>query len=254
MNRTQYVQRVREIAQESPSYRSGGDGSDGTCDCVGLGIGALRRGGVAYNSLHGTNWAARHEAVNLRRITSADALRVGDNVLKAYEPGELGYALPDRYKNDADQRDYYHMGVVVSVSPLVILHCTTPTVKTDKALGKWKYAFCWKQLTDDEEQPMSEIYKAVVTTKRDPLTLRNAPDGDRIGKLPRGAVVSVMAESEGWAYVSYGDTSGYCAAGYLTRCEQEEGAVHVALVFQDSAGNTWTPVGDFSAKLVTVND
>lgn len=34
---------------------AGGDGSDGTCDCVGLGIGALRRGGVNYKSLHGTN-------------------------------------------------------------------------------------------------------------------------------------------------------------------------------------------------------
>lgn len=124
--------------------------------------------------------------MNLRRITSVDELRVGDNVLKAYEPGELGYALPDRYKNDEDQRDYYHMGIVVSVNPLVILHCTTPTAKTDKALGRWKYAFCWKQLTD-EEQTMSEIYKAVVTTKRDTLTMRNAPEGDKIGRLPRGA-------------------------------------------------------------------
>ena len=101
---------------------------------------------------------------------------------------------------------------------------------------------------------MSEIYKAVVTTKRDPLTLRNAPEGDKIGKLPRGAMVSVMAQSDGWAYVAYGGMSGYCAASYLTRCEQEEGAVHVALGFQDSAGNTWTPMGDFSAKLVAVDD
>ncbi|MGM9623182.1 MAG: hypothetical protein ACI3X2_07685 [Butyricicoccus porcorum] len=55
MNRTQYVQKVRDIAHEAPSYRSGGDGSDGTCDCVGLRIGALRRGGVNYKILHGTN-------------------------------------------------------------------------------------------------------------------------------------------------------------------------------------------------------
>lgn len=266
MNRAQYVQKVREISQESPAYRSGGDGSDGTCDCVGLGIGALRRGGVPYKSLHGTNWAARHEAVHLRRITGADELRVGDNVLKAHEPGEMGYALPDRYQNDDDQRDYYHMGVVVSVRPLVILHCTSPTVKTDRALGKWKYAFCWKQLEQDEggAGTMTEgqaMYSAVVTTRRDPLTLRNAPEGEKIGKLPKGARVDVLAQSDGWAYVSYGGMSGYCSAAFLTRCEQEdekaagdEGAVHVALVLTDSAGNTWTPVGDFSARLVAMND
>ena len=263
MNRTQYVQKVREIAQESPAYRSGGDGSDGTCDCVGLGIGALRRGGVTYKSLHGTNWAARNEAVNLRRIKGVDELRVGDNVLKAHEPGEIGYALPDRYQNDDDQRDYYHMGVVVSASPLVILHCTTPTVKTDRALGKWRYAFSWKQIEAEEggTDTMADgqaVYCAVVATRRDPLALRNAPEGDRIGKLPRGATVSVLAENGGWAYVTYGGVSGYCSAAYLTRCEPEAGQetkesrTHAALLLTDSAGNTWTPVGDFSVRRVAV--
>lgn len=77
MDRQAYAQKVLEIAAERPQYATGGDGSDGTCDCVGLGIGALRRGGIAYKGLHGSNWAARNEAVELWRIDQVGELRVG---------------------------------------------------------------------------------------------------------------------------------------------------------------------------------
>lgn len=36
---------VAKIKSEAPTYREGGDGSDGTCDCIGLVIGAIRRAG-----------------------------------------------------------------------------------------------------------------------------------------------------------------------------------------------------------------
>lgn len=35
--------KVDEIAAEGPSYKLGHDGSDGSCDCIGLIIGAIRR-------------------------------------------------------------------------------------------------------------------------------------------------------------------------------------------------------------------
>lgn len=38
-----------------------------------------------------------------------------------------------------------------------------------------------------EEDTMDVLYQAVVNTARDPLALRNAPEGDKVGKLPRGA-------------------------------------------------------------------
>ena len=40
-----FIAQVEAIAQASPVYRPGGDGSDGTCDCIGLVIGAIRRAG-----------------------------------------------------------------------------------------------------------------------------------------------------------------------------------------------------------------
>ena len=39
-----------------------------------------------------------------------------------------------------------------------------------------------------------------------------------------------------------------------TRQPEENESVHVRLVFTDSAGNTWIPVGDFSATLQAVID
>ena len=213
--------------------------------------------------MHGSNWAARNEAVELWKIDNVSELSVGDTVLKAYEPGENGYNLPERYANDPDQRDYYHAGVVVSVNPLRIVHMTSPTAKTDKTLGRWRFAFLWRQLSTEEadtikqeEIPMNTLYQAVVSTKEDPLTLRNAPGGDKIGKLPRGATVDVLVVIEDWAYVRYNGMSGYASMKYLEPCEPEgeDESIHLCLVFTDSAGNTWIPVGDFSATLKVVND
>lgn len=37
-----FLSEVAKIKSEAPTYREGGDGSDGTCDCIGLVIGAIR--------------------------------------------------------------------------------------------------------------------------------------------------------------------------------------------------------------------
>ena len=150
----QFLAKVREIDAEKPIYRSGGDGSDGTCDCIGLIIGAIRRAGGKWTGSHGSNYAARSEVDRLRRIGSASDLRVGDVVFKAYNPGEIGWNLPAAYKNHPDQRDYYHVGVVRSVSSLDIVHCTTPTTLHDSKLGNWAYAARIKKVDEaanDEE-------------------------------------------------------------------------------------------------------
>lgn len=53
--REQYVAKCLEIHSEQPEYQIGRDGTKGKCDCVGLGIGALRRMGIEYSGLHGSN-------------------------------------------------------------------------------------------------------------------------------------------------------------------------------------------------------
>lgn len=134
-----FIAQVEAIAQASPVYRLGGDGSDGTCDCIGLVIGAIRQAGGAWMGTHGSNYAARYEMRELLPVTDAGELCLGDVVYKARTPGQAGYALPERYKNDPDQRDYYHVGVVTATSPLEITHCTGPGIVRDTKLGKWVY-------------------------------------------------------------------------------------------------------------------
>ena len=128
---------VEEIAATRPRYRLGGSGTDGTCDCIGLVIGAIRRAGGAWTGVHGSNWAARNEMAAMGAVTAAE-LAQGMVVYKAWEPGAKKYALPGRYKNSADQQDYYHVGVVTSVNPLEITHCTGPGIVRDKTQGKWR--------------------------------------------------------------------------------------------------------------------
>lgn len=105
------------------------------------------------------------------------------------------------------------------------------------------------------------MYKARVTLE-DPtsaLNLRAGPAATdkKIGSLHHDDVVDVLAESGDWRFVRMGAQSGYASAKYLERVEEEEEpeeAVHIQLVFTDSAGNTWIPVGDFKATLRVVED
>lgn len=152
-----FLSEVRGIESLHPSYRKGGTGKDGTCDCIGLIIGALRRAGGDWPGLHGSNYSARLEMESMAPVRKASDLSVGDLVYKSYPPGFSGYALPDRYKPGGifytgDLLDYYHVGVVLSVSPLMILHMTTPRCKRDTTLGKWRYHGRLKRVIYPEKQ------------------------------------------------------------------------------------------------------
>ena len=74
----------------------------------------------------------------------------------------------------------------------------------------------------ETEGTMDVLYQAVVNTMRDPLNVRDSPNasGRKIGELPRGATVDVLAEPcEGWLYVRGDSVTGYASAAYLTRVE-----------------------------------
>lgn len=135
----EFLANVRKIQAADPRYRLGRDGSDGYCDCIGLVIGAIRRSGGRWTGIHGTNWTARNAMRTLQKLQSAEQLRRGELVFRAHEQGEKGYALPNRYANDGDRRDYYHVGVVMQTSPLRILHCSGGGVQTDTSAKRWQF-------------------------------------------------------------------------------------------------------------------
>lgn len=265
--REEYVKKVLEIHSEQPEYKLGGDGSNGECDCVGLGIGALRRMGIEYKQLHGSNWAARNEAVELWKIKNISDLCVGDNVLKAYAPGDPKWALPDRYSKDSDQNDYYHFGVVVGVNPLRICHCTSPTTKIDTTLGNWSHAFLWRQLAESvQEVDMVAICKKMVQLNSGWLNLRNGPSANDtdIGDVPNGAIVEVLVDGD-WPFIRYNGKTGYVSCKYLVDVAEDinvpatddeavsnaDNAMQITII--DEAGNRFEPVGDFRVLVGSVD-
>ena len=220
-----FIAQVEAIAQASPVYRLGGDGSDGTCDCIGLVIGAIRRAGGSWTGTHGSNYAARYEMRELLPVTDAGELCLGDVVYKARTPGQAGYALPERDKKGPDQRDYYHVGVVTAVEPLEITHCTGPGIVRDTKLGKWTYRGRLEKVDYDGTEVVETMAQEAKVTAASGSTvkMRSKPstsDG-LYWEVPVGAEVQVAEISGGWAKVRYGDRTGYMMVAFLDMGGQE---------------------------------
>ena len=251
-----FLAAVDEINGERPSYRLGGKATDGTCDCIGLIIGALLRCGVKWPGIHGSNWAARNAMVSIGPVDEAH-LRPGCLVYKRRGPTDTGYSLPDRYAGSADRDDYYHVGVVRSVEPLQIVHCTTPGgMTTDTKIGKW--ARCgWCKMIDEENSDMekeeSEMSYAIVTAETgNTVNLRKSPDGALLTRVPVGSTVEVIQrESSGWSKIRWNGTDGWMDARYLRDAgseaeapdSEEDGTVSVTLS-RDAAEALMEALGD----------
>lgn len=228
----QFIEKVLYIKSLNPKRREPGDGSDGYCDCIGLVIGAIRRCGLKWTGIHGSNWAARKEAVNLRPVKSISDLELGDVVLKGCNPGTSGYALPSRYKKggqyyNGDLVDYYHAGVVTSLSPFNITHMSSK-MTVDTKLGKWNYAMRAKPLVNAgaynntapapiDTTPTSGSQAKVVAQSGSTVNMRRTPSlkGALITRIPLGTIVNIIQPGEEWCKISYGAKTGYMMAQFL---------------------------------------
>lgn len=206
----EFLHAVKEIAAEGPAYRSGGDGTGGECDCIGLVIGAIRRCGGEWSGLHGSNWAARNAAQDFIWLDGAQAaLAPGQLVFKAREPVDSRWALPSRYEDDPDQRDYYHVGVVLEAEPLRIVHCTTPGILYDDSAADWDCAATLSDLAEPLQQ-------CIVTAKTgSTVNMRSSPGGKLVARIPLGRVVSVEAQSGDWSRLRVDGDVGWMLTKYL---------------------------------------
>ena len=98
------------------------------------------------------------------------------------------------------------------------------------------------------EDNVNVLYQAVVSTQSGALNVRDAPDGGRIGSLPKGTTVDVLAEpAQGWTFVRAGSLMGYVSSAYLTRAESGEAenviSVSPDVTIIDDKGNSFRPVG-----------
>lgn len=220
----------------SKGYKLGHDGHDGWCDCIGMIIGAWRLAGNIWNWTHGSNFTARNLVTGLGKNQE---LHLGDLVFKGHQPGESGYNLPDHYKKGTDQTDYYHVGVVTSISPLTITHCTSGSkcrvwngkewinlknggIKWDNERGTWKYSAQFKFLETGSDVMKDIMY--VTSSNGYPVNMREGPSTSAAikARIPVGSQVNVIGQNDnGWTYVSYGAKKGYIMSSFLESKDQE---------------------------------
>ena len=237
MNRTEFLENVQKIAGSNPTYREGGSGKDGTCDCIGLIIGAL---GKKYD-MHSTNYFARSQMRTLDNLLDESQLHAGAVVYKSrrdtsqlnarYQPG-------GRYYN-GDLLDYYHVGVVTSIDPLEITHCTSSGsvngIAYDDSIKAWSQ---FGDLLDvemiEEEKTHMASYTATVTARNgSTVRMRSRPDdgAPTVTKVPIGQTVQVLEAAAGWAKIDWNGQRGYMMQEFVQRDEdsQDERPVDDAL-------------------------
>lgn len=226
MTNREFLEGVRRIAASNPAYRTGGDGSDGTCDCIGLIMGAL---GGKFD-MHSTNWFARYQTFGLEPINhDRYEPEIGDIMYKARNPSNPKYDLHERYVTGryaiGDLLDYYHVGVVTNVAPLEITHCTSTGningIAYDSTAESWTHVGIVDDLEyedqwDDATAPVHDI-AIVYSEDGNPVRMRKAPTtaSETIVKVPKGAQVEVTESADGWSTILWNDRRGYMMTDFL---------------------------------------
>lgn len=265
-----FIAKVKEIASRPLVYRTGGVGKDGTCDCIGLIMGAMYELGHKKYDLHSSNYFARFQMFELRRVTERD-----------FYPGMILYRarestgkLNDRYKPGGahytgDLLDYYHVLVVTGVNPLEIVECTeygnvTGIVVSHKPSGSYYGGKLRGVLYEDyveRDEEGKTMYKAIVNTEKDPLRVREwAVTGTILGSVPKGKIVNVLEDAgDGWLKIRYNELTGYASGAYLQRVqidptpeetESDVAELTVRTIIKDESGRVFEPVGSFTVETV----
>lgn len=217
------------MAREHWAYEWGA-AREGCVDCSGAFVYAYRAlGGPSI--AHGSNTIARKSCGEMAPASEA---KPGYAVFRWREDGE-----PERYENDG-RDDYYHIGLM-GRNGTVLNAKSTAAGFVESPLTGWAYAAPLLDVsygaedalsgsggdtsTAGESETLPAVCRAVVSTSRDPLNLRDepGPGGRKIGKLPRGAVVDVLdtAVNAGWWRVRHDGLVGYASCDYLRRIDEQ---------------------------------
>ena len=235
-----YVEGVKSIYVEKPTYAEGHDGSDGKCDCIGMCRGGLKRGGATnITNMRGTNQAARKTIRNLEKLESSVPLCVGDVVLKVRDKDDKSMPLPDKYRKGGSEYDptwgeinFTHIGTVTRKYPLEITHMTSPTAKKDESIKNWSYygELPWVEYEEVQEpppEPEKELRTAIVTAKSGKTVKMRAKPTTSCGlywDVPIGSKVIVDDSADPvWDRITWNDREGYMKKEFLK--DEEDGGL-----------------------------
>lgn len=225
-------------------------------DCIRLVVMTIRNspGGVKDYRCQGTNWLweSVSNSGKYQHLTSRE------EGLSGAQAGKLAFK---RYGQDAED----HVGIVTDVG--TVIHSSSVdgrgVVETPLSLSEgWNLLGTHRYITIEdfaEESEDTDVYKMRVqlADRVSSVNVRKGPSTryDIIDRLAHDAVVSVLAEADGWAFVTYGETgSGYVSTDYLEAIAEENIiTVSAEMTIVDSAGNTFKPVGDWRVMIGSVD-
>lgn len=222
-----FVSAVENIARSRPVYRTGGTGADGTCDCIGLVMGAMYRCGRSAYDMHSSNYFARFQTEGLHALEGPQDLQTGDVIYKARAGKECLHEryLPGGRYDNGDPLDYYHAGVVVQTQPLCILHCTSTSgvngIAQDETLGNWTHAGHVKGVETAHEAASRPAAVHAPTGKTVNLRIRPDSASAVLARIPIGSQAEIRESADGWAKISVNGQTGYMMTDYLKENEQE---------------------------------
>ncbi len=201
-------------------------------DCSGAFVYAYKQFGERI--YHGSNRIIRVYCHDVKTVTSVSQLKVGMAIFKSradlskmkaeYKPG-------GRYYDAELPNDYYHMGLVVSVSPLKIINATPPRVRVDTDLSKWCCAgylnavdYAGGDSSAPAPGPEPGIDPAgktatVVAEQGATVNLRREPTKRSVVlvRVPLGKSVDVLEKtSDEWWRVRYERYTGYMMREFLS--------------------------------------
>ncbi len=271
IQRNTFLGEVRRIAALPLTYRWGGRGVDGTCDCIGLIMGAMYAAGHAKYPMHSTNYFARYEMDSLEKFEGV--AKLGEIVYKARDDVD---GLNERYNPGGryytgDMLNYYHVGIVTRVEPLEITHCTEnggingisidiPTY--ERSLKGWTHHGRLKDVAYEggEDDAQVDAYKAIVKSKNgQPVKLRSTPDKEKpyIAEVAVGTVLDVTEQAQGWSQVILPNgMRGYMMSEFLEPVsgeipneppeDEQEGALPTVALFlpRDAAEAVYKALGE----------
>lgn len=233
------IQKMIQSAEEAMGwpYVSPGSNDRNGIDCSGLFIKIFRDQGS--NIAHGSNTIWRKYCYDKGPLTSVSQLVPGMAVFKHKDQDT------DKYPDG--QGDFHHIGLVVAVSPLRIIHASSVKgcVTADTTLGKWTY--CGKLLGVDYSgsdipgptpgpepepapEPVGPVYATVWAASGQTVNLRKekSTNAKLLARMPIGTKVRVIRQGDTWCNVAYTDSypatwQGYVLTKFLKFDQEEEG-------------------------------
>ena len=220
INRGELLDLFERMEREGWAY-AWGAAREGNVDCSGAFVWAYRQLG-GPDIAHGSNSILRQSMAPLQPMSAA---RPGWAAVKIR-------AWTDAQKNNRwygqEPGDCYHIGLVGRDGRILNAKGTAAGFVASDPDEGWDGCAPLTDVTydEEEEEDATMLYRATVTTEKDPLRVRQSPGTGRIiGHVPRGKTVEVLADKgDGWPRIRYNELVGYASGDYLTRVEEEETA------------------------------